>query len=353
MNLNDPRIKRMLHSYERHYLAQSQFEEARRSLPVNSSLPSNGFIPEMGAGFELQRPVRSSAPGQVSEAFRGLNNFFSSVSRTISAADRAVTPYIKAVVEGLRPAANFLESAKPLLNQLSNFTEPLLEHLLEDIRRYQEAVRDGNAVLEASEYGFADHLWNRMYISSFAGLADVNPRVRDAVATNKLLAATRADDFGEDLYESFESSDFMRRRWPVMEAAFEAHQRREYQLSIPAMLPQVEGVIVDTMVLKDLAVKRNGKWFLLDEDGGLKLGRDKKPLRPIMLTSALQNARLEDHHTLEGAASFLADSLVQKRNDIMHGHDPSYGRAKLSVQCLLMLTLLADAVTDLEEKRSF
>ena len=171
------------------------------------------------------------------------------------------------------------------------------------------------------------------------------------VVTKKLSVATRTDDFGDELRDRFEESVVMSRRWPAVEAAFEAHQRREYLLSIPAMLPQVEGAIVDAMALKDLTVRKNGKLYLRDEDGGLKLNKKDKPLPAITLTSAIQHARLEEHTTLEGTSSFVADSLIQKRNDVLHGRDYRYGKAKLSVQSLLVLTILAEAVSKIEEDK--
>jgi len=40
--------------------------------------------------------------------------------------------------------------------------------------------------------------------------------------------------------------------------------------------------------------------------------------------------------------------LVRRRNSVLHGHDPTYGKAKFSVQALLMLTVLTEAVSELE-----
>jgi hypothetical protein len=275
------------------------------------------------------------------------NGFFSRIFETINAVDRVVSPLVRRLVEGTRPAAGFLTSAASFLDKLPNFA-PALEELFEAVRRFEEAVEAGDATLEAAEYGFADHLWDRMYVASFA---HVDPRVRDAVVTRKRAAATRADDFGDELRERFEGSLAMVRRWRAVEAALEAHQRKDYLLSIPAMLPQVEGAIVDAMVLKELAVKKNGKLFLRGENGGPKLNKKGKPLPEIMLSTAVRNAQLEEHPMLEGTSSFVADSLIQKRNAVMHGRDPRYGRAKLSVQALLVLALLADALGEIEAGR--
>lgn len=359
MDLNDPRVKRALRSYEQQFVAQRQLEKIQRGLPDLTALPKVPVSPPAltqravpgWARVLAQQPEYPKPQPVLARHLRELpqtNGFFSRIFETINAFDKAVSPVVKGLVEGLRPVGGLLASAGSFLDKLPNFA-PALEELFEAVRRFEEAVEAGDATLEATEYGFADHLWDRMYV---AGFAHVDPRVRDAVVTRKLAAATRADDFGDELRERFEGSVAMGRRWRAVEAALEAHQRKDYLLSIPAMLPQVEGAIVDAMVLKDLAVKKNGKLYLRGEDGAPKLGKKGKPLPEIMLSSAVRNAQLEEHPTLEGTSSFLADSLIQRRNAILHGRDLRYDKAKLSVQALLVLALLADALGEIEADKT-
>lgn len=353
MDLNDPRIRRMLRSYEKQFVAERRFEELQHNVPDQNTLqkllapsmvPAAQPIRPMPAWVRLlvqpDPPRPQPALGRNLEKLNQINNFFSGIFETINAFDRTAAPVIKGLVEGLRPVADFLTSAGNFLDKLPKFTLPLFEEILEAVKHHQEMVRAGDAMLEAAEYGFADHLWNGLYIASFAS---VNPSTHHMAVTNKLLAATRTDDFGNELRDCFEGSVMMGRRWRVVEAALEAHQRREYLLSVPAMLPQLEGAIVDAMVLKGLTVKKNGKFYLRDDEG--------KSKQLIMFRNAVDNAQLEDDPTLEGTSSFLADSLVQRRNDILHGRDPRYGKAELSVQSLLVLMILAKAVGEIEENK--
>lgn len=361
MDPKDPRVERALRLYEQQYVAERRREELQRRVPDQTMLQrllvpprvsQARPLPEAPAWLKLlvqpEPPRPQPALGRNLEKLNQVNRFLSGIFDTVNAFDKAATPMVKALVEGLRPVGNLLRSAGNFLDKLPKLSAPLLEEILEAVRRHREAVVAGDAVLEAAEYGFADHLWNGLYIASFA---HIDPRVRDMVVTKKLAAATRTDDFGDELRDRFKESVVMSRRWPAVEAAFEAHQRREYLLSIPAMLPQVEGAIVEAMILKDLTIRKNGKLFLRDENGGLKLNKNNKPLPAITLNSAVQNAQLEEHPTLEGTSSFVADSLIQKRNDVLHGRDYRYGRAKLSVQSLLVLTILAEAVSEIEEDK--
>ena len=276
-----------------------------------------------------------------------LGRFLSELFEMVGAFGEVIARVVRALVEELRPVGEFLRPVGTFLEKLPRVL-PSLEELWEAYKRFAQAVRDSDAVLEAAEYGFADYLWDWVYVASFAGVPE---GVRAAVVTNRLAAETRADEFGEELRERFGASKTMGRRWRAVEAAFEAHQRRNYLLAIPDMLPQVEGAIVDAMVLKGMTVKKGGRLYLRGEDGKPEtLGKAKKP-REITLHVAATRADLEDHPTLEGASSFIAGSLVPRRNAVLHGRDLRYDRAKLSVQTLLVLALLAETVGELEDAR--
>lgn len=138
----------------------------------------------------------------------------------------------------------------------------------------------------------------------------------------------------------------------IIEAALEAHASRRYELSVPAILSQIEGTVGDVMFLKELVRKEGNKYYLVDEYGNFKVNRNGKRLPAVTLSPALQNARLNEQADLAAAAEFMAEVLVQRRNDIMHGRDLSYGRAKFSVQSLLILVVLAQGMAELESNPS-
>ncbi len=357
MNLNDPRIARALRAYEQEMVARRRLEEVQRSLPARivppDVLPSAGVwkqveqAPPAWTKLVLLPPATEPRPvlQQHLKELERLGGFLSSVFDMVRSFLEPVVMVVSRIVEGLRPVVGALTAVGSFLEKMPGFL-PALEELLEAAKRFEQAWRDGDATLEAAEYGFADDLWDMTYV---AGFAHVHPGVRDAVVTKKLLAVTRTDDFGEELRDRFGRLRATRRRWPPVEAAFEAHQRGEYLLSIPAMLPQVEGAIVDAMVLKGLTVRKNGRLYLRGDDDRPKKGeKSGKRLPEITLHRAVSNARLEERPELEGVSSFVADSLVQKRNAVLHGRDVRYDKAKLSVQSLLVLALLTEAVGELE-----
>ena len=105
------------------------------------------------------------------------------------------------------------------------------------------------------------------------------------------------------------------------------------------------------MFLKDLVLKEGNKYYLLDGPGGQpKVNRRGRRLPAITLSTAVRDANLEDNEEdLAGASEFISGVLVQRRNDVLHGRDVGYAKAKLSVQALLVLAVLAEGFEELEE----
>ena len=221
-----------------------------------------------------------------------------------------------------------------------------LQRAAEMAERTTEAAALGDETLEASGYGFADHMWNWRFVASFA---DVHPRVRDAVVTRRMATLTSSETFETWLAEEIEGSRLLKPRWPVIKQALAAHRRREYVLSTPVLLAQIEGIVGDAMILKNRVVARNGKLFRLDNNGQIELNVKGRPIELKGLHSLVDLSKFADHEALEDAASFLTDSIAPWRNAILHGRNVRYGRAKLSVQVLLMVWLLVVEVRAFEE----
>ncbi|MCX9077474.1 MAG: hypothetical protein OIN84_05795, partial [Candidatus Methanoperedens sp.] len=163
----------------------------------------------------------------------------------------------------------------------------------------------------------------------------------NAIITGKLLNTTRQAEFAEILRECFETSAILRRRWKIIKQALVAHKNRNYVLSIPTLLAQVEGIFTDALVLKGIAVRVNGRLCEKDIKGKPKLDKNNNPIPIHDLKQKVLKSNLQNEKILQALGQFFTSYLVDERNAILHGSHLTYGTAKLSVQLLLNIYLMA------------
>lgn len=353
-------IRKYEKMFEKQYIVQNSVWNAvqqnsslqravRDGYDIAGRLPKNlSSIRDLRSIPAVQQQI--NAWPQIQSVFAQTDKFTATLGRELSAAIGPVArsqgdyaSFRPATLTGISGALSNL----PNLTSLGNFWDSI-GRASEGLREMMDrAAREGEAVLEETEYGFADHLWDRVYLASFT---DYPKTTRAAVVTTRLAAFTRSDAFTTPLLEEIAASRMLRRRSRVIERALEAHQRREYELSIPPLFAQIEGALGDAMFLKDLVVKDGNKYYLVGPDGKPEENRNGRRLPPITLDPAVRNANLDEDPDLEGASQFLASVLVPRRNDVLHGRDVAYARAKYSVQALLMLAVIVGGFEQLEDR---
>lgn len=326
---------------EQQWLRQHKFDVMPSSNVIAQSLSQ---VPETGLSV-LQRPEWLTG---LSEVSRNVGSYFAQINTMVETVADAIASPLARIAEISEEFTPPIQGWQQLVNTLPSFRnfEGVWEGLHSAVQDLMEDAEAGREVLKASEFGFADHFWGMFYIRGFA---HINERVRPAIVTNKLLAVTTSEEYVEELQNLIGTSKLMHKRWRIIESICEAHAAKKYDLAVPATLAQIEGTLVDLMFLKDLVKKKNGKFYLIDEirDFELKNDRKRKP-RVVTLRPAITNAKLEEHPNLAAASGFIANTLVQRRNAVLHGRDLTYGKAKFSVQALLILTVLAEGVSELE-----
>lgn len=213
----------------------------------------------------------------------------------------------------------------------------LLTRLFDE--EFDAALADGEAALDESGYGFAKDLFTERYLASMAWITQ---SVRSATVTNTLAAYTRQSAFREELQSRIEQATVLKRRWPVIDRALRAHRDKDYLLSIPALLPQVEGAMRDALLLKGSLLARKGKLYRKDPNGsGPKLDKHGKPIEISGANAMLQGSPLAQHPLLQMVSDVLTNGLLTERNDILHGRKLNYKSAGLSVRALLILSAIA------------
>lgn len=123
-------------------------------------------------------------------------------------------------------------------------------------------------------------------------------------------------------------------RWPILEAAFCAHEKGEYVLAIPVFLSQSEGIWRD---------KINASWFLT------KVPKGEGCSKPETFKFVLEQEAIDDF-----ASAFLApmkheiplnqskknrkpDFAEMNRHRVLHGEDVHYGTRLNSLKAISLL----------------
>ena len=214
-----------------------------------------------------------------------------------------------------------------------------LSGLLEISREIDEAEPLIKTALAEGGYPlFIEHLTLPDF-AKLIGVDQVDPRVRNAVVTNKLLYVTRSDHFADSLDDLFQNSSILCRRSNIVKQALHAHQNRNYALSIPVLLAQAEGILTDGLVLKSLVIRKNDAHYVnVNKNGSPKL----KKLIGLRSKIDKDNVKLQNEKTLKNLVDSYIEKLIPDRNRILHGADVSYAtKAKLSVQLLLLIYMLS------------
>jgi hypothetical protein len=269
-----------------------------------------------------------------------------------------VAPILPRILESVGGIANITTSLNGWFDSRTLFQNlptvgSLFENLpdLVELLRQKRALAEAEHALEESGYLFAVHLWETTFV---LGFASINPRVQAAVATNKLLAATRTTEFADELQTTICQSTVLKRRWSIIETALTAHRVRNYTVSIPLLLMQLEGIIADALILKGAVMEINGKICQRGIDGkpvlhapGSKAAG--KPIEVKGLAPLVQRSDWKNADVLKLTADLITDYLAPERNKILHGRMMSYAQAHRSVRTLLCIFILARELAAFEQ----
>lgn len=217
---------------------------------------------------------------------------------------------------------------------------------LTELDKVWKEAKEGGEVFKKAGFGFitSDYVSFR----TVRRFATISPKVRSAVVTNQLAAQTRNPQFEHKLKQNFQESSVLRRRWHIVEQAIKAHRRREYNIAVPALLAQIEGLIGDALILKGLVVSQGHKLYAKGPDGKPQPDKKGNPIEVRGVGTLIQRSTWQTHPALQGVAELISTQLAVERNHILHGRKTNYGSAKLTVQGLLLLFVISAEVVVFE-----
>lgn len=317
-----------------------------------------GYVEAITRAAQLVKPVDRSILDAVkiaqqvashrlfSELARWNTHIISDYSRLIM----SLSPVLSAAdISVARIGELFADSARQWFDALPDIGAMVAERLALDAQQLDWFIRQIRAgeVFEETGYPILSDYADSKHVAIALAVDDVDPKVRSAVMTNRLLAVTKATPFRESLAHSFAATSLLHRRWRIVEPALDAHRKREYTLAIPALFAQVEGMFVDVLILRGSVIREGGKLWAVS--GGQKRhNRKGEPIELHGLRQAIQNSDLTESPLIEPMAHALMDHLFADRNDVMHGRKTDYDKAKTSVSLVLVAAILAALFSHLE-----
>jgi len=147
--------------------------------------------------------------------------------------------------------------------------------------------------------------------------------------SQQIIARHDSDLLRRSILAEWERNPSLGDRRPILRAALEAHIRGEYVLSVPAILPQIEGFVAENFGHK----------------GRMGSPKYKRYLKNLLRGSSIAN-------TNQLVLRFLADFVLESfkhgdaipfdlnRHAILHGADTSYANPSTSLKAILLLDLI-------------
>ena len=136
-----------------------------------------------------------------------------------------------------------------------------------------------------------------------------------------------------DMLNSWKNKKLLEKRIHILDAAITAHCSGNYILSIPALFPQIEGIVVEGFNYTGYMGGKRFKDFisqLLKEDGKSSINQVVYQIITCVIWQSFQ----------------YGDSISSSinRNAILHGADVNYGTKENSLKVILLFHYLQDAI---------
>lgn len=160
-------------------------------------------------------------------------------------------------------------------------------------------------------------------------------------AWRKIMGYYHKDNFNvmKDMVKSWEETPSFHYRMPIIYDALEAHCQEKYTLSIPALLPQIEGLLTE---------------FALDNEIKIKYGKPNAISKQVLQTQnqdviseAMSSITLEycnylyTYNKFEKELKKGHNNRKVTRNTILHGISTNYATPSLSLKLFLSLDYLS------------
>lgn len=241
-------------------------------------------------------------------------------------ADPGVQDWFRNIANGIQ---RLVEEVRPYAVTIGNVLKAVNELLAKLPEQLQSLV-----LALAARGWFFDH---RASLALYWQLHELN-RTGDVAGVDALMEKhyeTRLDDIEADLCTR------LAHRAPKIRSAPAAHRRGEFDLAIPALLAQADGVC------KEL---RGGHFFLMDratrlpETAAYVTANSSTVFRQVLHMALVEQIPLKHQMSKRGAA----DAGLLNRHAVMHGHSLDFDTKLNSLRAVSLLNYVALALDNPE-----
>jgi len=234
----------------------------------------------------------------------------------------SLTMAMARLTEGFPRVAEFQTKLFSPMLAMKGYVEQqkiLFQAIAEDVKRFEETDYPGKWI------GSVPMTFQRNLLSLFE-------QQGEEAVWEALVGRARDDEFLDALAAKVGERDFVQDSAPIIEDALSAHIEQRYALSIPALMPQIEGSLRRLCHKCGKATKEEAG---IGQPGTLSVYR------------ILDKLQSRDSILFEYFVSYLKERFFkQDRNPILHGNYPNYPSPRLSAACIFAVWELCDMDQD-------
>ena len=231
------------------------------------------------------------------------------------------------------------EAAKSFLENYRGYFSNI-GPLLQNVARFAKNYDDATIFLQDIEKSYVPfwQYWPITFLRDFAEISRKDTEVQETHLVNYLLGIIQQQGFIDEFEALICKSEIHKKRWKIIEKAYQLHTEGDYLASIPILLAQVEGVLRDTLALNDIVIVQGRKTYPKSNNGECEelfgLGELGKLVRE-------RESELQNDLSFRPFATYILFVLAPERNDILHGRVVDYGKPGLSARLILSISGLA------------
>ncbi len=217
------------------------------------------------------------------------------------------------------------------LDQFVKNAAASLEHLAEQMERTWSALDEAHLWLFSQGWPPLYHTPLPVAVRLMEACQELEDDQIGAFVDKTIIEYHTPDLLERDILGDWRKRPCLESRLHILEAAVQAHMRGQYELSVPVVLCQMEGVIAGNFGHTGRLYGKKYKSYVEQVFAGDSLGNTHELMRKFILD-----------HILGQFEHGLPVGFDLNRHAILHGADTAYNRESTSLKAVLVLDLIVN-----------